>query len=57
MSLDKDRAKMLRAIRGKSAKCSTPEETQKLARTVVNALPDTAAIKREAERIRKALAK
>lgn len=54
MSLDKDRAKMLRAIRRKSQKRTTPAEQQEFARVVIKA---TAAeeIAAEAAKIRKKL--
>ncbi len=55
VNIDKERTKMLRAIRRKSAKRATPEETQAAARTVVNAIPPVAEVLAEAKRIRERL--
>lgn len=52
VGFDKDRKRMLRAVRRKSAKRATAEETQEAARIAVAAMPPVAEVKREVERLR-----
>lgn len=55
VNTDKDRARMLRALRRGTSKRQTPEERERLAHIVVEAIPPVNEILREAARIRRAL--